>query len=200
MENASRLFSEEMVTITLESIAIISVQRIKGSATFRVQWSHLLYLILNASQNQGRFSNLSLCILRAESVPVQKGFTWGQWDAAGLFLITGVGLGSPGSKDRSLAAMIWICVRIQTLAVVGRAAVSQLWLLTRYRGSQSQHWKSVSVNKHEANFSCFLGLVKLLFSFNLRILGLFSNTITWKITSIFKRAAATGDAKCYMII
>lgn len=99
--------------------------------------------------------------------------------------ITDMGVESPGTKDHSLVAMIWISVWIQTLALVGKAAVTQLWLLTEAaKASTESQW---TVSRHQTNFSCLLCLVKLLFSSKLRILGLFSSTITWKNTSIFKR-------------
>lgn len=54
-------------------------------------------------------------------------------------------------------------------------------------GRQCTWSHSQPVNRHEANTSCFLCLVKLLFSFKLRILQLFSNTITWKVASSLRR-------------
>lgn len=161
------------------------------------------HLILNASQKQGTFSNLSLCILRAESAPVQKGWTWGQWDPGGLFLFS------------LLGSQVWEWSHLETKIIPlqqwceflcefkhwqwwgkQQCHSSGCWQDTEVaKASTESHW---SVNRYEANFSCFLCLVKLLFSFKLRILELFSNTITWKNTSNFKRTVARGDAKCYM--
>lgn len=115
-----------------------------------------------------------------------------------LAWITGMGVESPGAKDHSLAAMMWISVWFKHWQWWGKQQChsSGCWQDTEVaKASTESHW---SVNRYEANFSCFLCLVKLLFSFKLRILELFSNTITWKNTSNFKRTVARGDAKCYM--
>lgn len=172
------------------------------------------HLILNASQKQGTFSNLSLYILGAESAPVQKGCAWGQWDAAGLFLLT---LKLLGSQAWEWSHLEWrIAPFLQRCEFLCEFKHWQWW------GKQQCHssgcWQGTevakastgsqwSVNRHGANFSCFLCLVKFFFSFKLRILQLFSSTlqlfsstITWKNTSNFKRTVARGDAKCYMAI
>lgn len=162
------------------------------------------HLILNASQNQATFSNLSLCIPRAELAPEQKGWTWGQWDSAGLFLF----------MLNLLGLQAWELSHVEQ-----RMAPLQQWseFVCEFKhwqwwGKQQCHssgcWQGTEVAKasaesqwyvdrHDVSFSCFLCLVKLFFSFKLRILGLFPNTITWKNTSISKRTVVRRDAKCH---
>ena len=204
MENTSCLFSEKVVTISLKSTVTVSVQRRNRSAAIRSYWSGLTCsrLVSNAPQKQGGLLVICHCVFNEQNqLHCRKATPGTVAGARGTEQVCPCPCWnplrsqeweSPGTEDRSLIATTWIsawagaCVYANTRGdgessiVTALAAGSTLADSTDAVKASSESQQSV--NRHEANISCFLCLVKLLFSFRLRILGLFSNTIAWKIT------------------
>lgn len=126
------------------------------------------HLILNATQKQGTFSNLSLCTLQAESAPVQKGCTWGQWDAAALQVCSCSH--STCSDHRHGSWVTWnqgslpcsndlnFCVNSNTGSGGESSSDTALAMTEIAKASTESQW---TVNRHETDFSCLLCSVKL---------------------------------------